>query len=127
SAIYSAGSGSGYDHFSNYWCDLLAQTFGTGEPNPARPFALLGTCLLPLSLVPLWYHLPVLFVAGSRWWLPARTAGVVAMLSATLVWTSLHDVILNVVAVFGFVALTGMLFGIDARRYRAVLVAAWVA
>lgn len=129
SSVYMTGMevGSGYDHFSNYWCDLLASTSSTGQPNPARPYALLGTCLLPLSLLPLWYNMPVLFVRGARRRAFVRACGVIAMLCGTLVCTSLHDVALNVLALFGFIALATTLFSIDQHRHRAVLVAAWSA
>jgi hypothetical protein len=129
SSVYSGAAdvGSGYNHFSNYWCDLLALTSSAGQPNHARPFALLGTCLLPLSLVPLWYNMPVLFVSGSRWGAPVRIAGAIAMLCATLVWTSLHDIALNVVAVFGFIALATTLLSLDPQRHRTVLLTAWLA
>jgi hypothetical protein len=127
SSVYSTGVGSGYNHLTNYWCDLLASTSGAGEPNQARPFALLGTCLLPLSLVPLWYTIPVLFVRGSRGAAAVRITGAMAMFCATLVWTSLHDAALNLVAVFGFIALATTLFSIDPQRHRLVLFTAWVA
>lgn|SRR5688572_2610560 len=129
SSVYSMGEGVGvpYDHLSNYWCDLMALTSTAGQPNHARPFALVGTCLLPLSLVPLWYTIPVLFVPGSRRGAWVQVTGAVAMLCATVVWTSLHDLALNVVAVFGFIALATTLLSIDQHRHRAVLHAAWAA
>jgi hypothetical protein len=127
SSLYPTGVGSGYNHLTNYWCDLLALTSSAGEPNQARPFALLGTCLLPLSLVPLWYTIPVLFVRGSRWAAAVRITGAVAMFCATLVWTSFHDAALNLVAVFGFIALATTLFSIDPQRHRLVLLTAWMA
>ncbi|HET9953836.1 MAG TPA: hypothetical protein VFQ61_05015 [Polyangiaceae bacterium] len=120
SSVYAGVSETGYGHLTNYWCDLLAATSPAGHGNPARPFAVLATFVLPLSLVPLWYHLPRLFAAGARACVAVQVTGCIAMVSATLVWTPMHDLAINVVAVFGFCALLMTLFNIDRRRHRAV-------
>ncbi len=122
SSVYAGVSQTGYAHLTNYWCDLLAATSPAGHGNPARPLAVLATFVLPLSLVPLWYHLPRLFAAEARAGVAVQVTGCTAMVGATLVWTPMHDLAINVVAVFGFCALLMTLFGIERRRYRAVSV-----
>lgn len=88
-----------------------------------RPWAQVATVLLPVSLVPLWWRVPVLFRAGftlGRWVAPA---GALAVLSLAGVGTSHHDAALNVGAVSGFTALALTITGIDRKRHRDVV--AW--
>ena len=41
----------GFSHLKNFWCDLLDSTSYSGSANPGRPYALIATILLPLSLI----------------------------------------------------------------------------
>lgn len=124
SAIPGPGEALGYSHLFNYWCDLLVTTAPSGEPNPARPLALIATSLLPLSLIPLWLGVPALFRHAAPWGRLVQGCGALAMLSAALVWTSHHDLALHGAAGFGVVALIVTLLAIDARRYRPSILAA---
>lgn len=116
-----ANPGAGYPHLQSYWCDLLRAVAPSGEVNPGRPLALLATWILPLSLVPFWLALPTLFQAHSRFGLLVQVTGCVAMFGATLIWTPLHDQVLNLVAVCGFTAWLGTLLCVDRTRHRALI------
>jgi hypothetical protein len=95
----------GYGHVSNYWCDLLDSSSYSGEPNRGRPFAVIGTVVLPLFLIPIWARVPVLFRAESRWRHLVQIAGAGSMVFSTLIFTSAHDLAINVASILGFLAL----------------------
>lgn len=122
-----ADASAGYPHLHSYWCDLLRAVSPSGQPNPGRPLALLATLILPLSLVPFWLSVPRLFESSSRAGLLVRVSGCAAMVGATLVWTPLHDHVLNVVAACGFTAWTATLLGVDRERHGALVWGAAVA
>jgi hypothetical protein len=94
----------GWSHLSNYWCDLLDRFSYSGAINPGRPFAILATVVLPLSLIPLWLQVPLLFGTGSISCWIVRIAGSTSMAFSTLVFTQLHDVIIHFASTFGFIA-----------------------
>lgn len=94
----------GYSHMSNYWCDLLDEVSYSGDINRGRPFAMLATIILPLSLVPLWLQVPLLFHGGSLSRRIVRVAGPASMVLSTLVFTSMHDLVINLASIIGFVA-----------------------
>lgn len=130
-ALYPSGGFAnpdlGYPHLQSYWCDLLHAFAPTGEANPGRPLALLATWILPLSLIPFWLAVPTLFHPRSRFGLLAQVSGCVAMFGATLVWTSLHDQVLNLVAVCGFTAWLTTVLSVDRARHRTLVWGAVVA
>lgn len=113
----SEWDGTGYDHVRQYWCDLLRETSPSGAVNAGRDYALVATCLLPLSLVPLWFKVPAL-LNPERW--PVRLvplAGTLAMSSLALVGTGAHDQVLHVGALMGSCAMAVVLTSLDASRH----------
>lgn len=117
----------GYDHFSQYWCELTREMSPRGHVNLGRDYAQVATWLLPVSLVPLWFKVPAL-MSGCGW----RTRivpslGTVAMASLALVGTGLHDQALHLGAVLGTCAMGAVLTSIDGSRHRLVASAAWLA
>lgn len=126
-ALYPGGNRfdhrvQGFSHLANYWCDLLEQVAFSGSTNPGRPFAILATVLLPLSLVPFWIQVPVLFRPSSVLQPLVRIAGPAAMMFSILVFSARHDLAINIASVFGFIALTSTLLGLVSMR-RAALAA----
>jgi hypothetical protein len=94
----------GYGHLSNYWCDLLDRVSYSGLPNPGYPFALIGTVVLPLSLISFWVRLPHLFRATVISGRIVAIAGPLAMLAATLIFTAWHDLTIRIAVGLGFSA-----------------------
>ncbi len=94
----------GYDHLSNYWCDLLVHDTYGGRMNASQPVAILATVVLPLALVSFWLQVTVLFRAPSaaNWIVPV--SGTASMIFASLIFTQLHDLMINVAFTLGFVA-----------------------
>jgi len=108
-SMYPGGTQSnhgthGYSHLSNYWCDLLDGTAYSGDVNRGRPFAVLATIILPLSLVPLWLQVPVLLRDRAKSGRFVQVVGSTAMVVSTAIFSSLHDIVINVAAVLGFTA-----------------------
>jgi hypothetical protein len=98
----------------------------SGKPNPARPFAVAATVLLPLSLVPFCWRLALIpqgaasrrFVAG---------AGSLSMLLAALIFTRFHDLLINIAAPLGGVAFAVALQSLLRAGHRGLVLLALVA
>ena len=110
----------GYSHMSNYWCDLLDQVSYSGDVNAGRPFAVLATIVLPLSLIPLWIRAPLLFPEESSSRRIVRVTGPAAMVLSALVFTSLHDLVINVASVLGFICFVATTLGLARSRRLAL-------
>jgi len=115
----------GYAHFSNYWCDLLDAVSYSGSPNPGRPYALVATVALPLTLIPFCFRLARLARGRERWFI--RGAGSLAMLLATLIFTRLHDLAINLAGPLGFCAFALALRGLLRKGFRRLLLLAGAA
>jgi hypothetical protein len=111
----------GYSHLSNYWCDLLDHVSYSGAINAGRPFAVLATIIWPLSLVPLWLQVPMLFRHGPalRWLV--RITGPASMLVWALVFTHFHDLVINVASILGFIAIVATILGLVGTKNRALV------
>jgi hypothetical protein len=116
----------GYSHTSNYWCDLLDRVSRSGEPNPGRPFAVAATILLPLSLVPSWLQAPLLLRVGPVSRRIMQIAGTASMLLAALVFTPMHDLVINIGAVVGAITFVALAVGLARARRTALFGAALV-
>jgi len=106
----------GYSHISNYWCDLLDNVSYSGRINRGRPFAILATIILPISLVPLWFQIQLLFCDGciARW--VVRIAGPASMMFSTLVFMPVHDLVINLASILGLVAFAATMQGLVGMR-----------
>lgn len=111
----------GYSHLSNYWCDLLDRVSYSGDINRGRPFAVLATIILPLSLIPLWLQVSVLFRDGSGLHRLVQVTGSASMVFSTLVFTSVHDFAINVSSILGFVAVVATMLSLSGKKRRAAL------
>jgi hypothetical protein len=129
-SLYPGGTRSdrttvGYAHLSNYWCDLLDAVSYSGKANPGRPYAVVATVALPLTLIPFCFRLARLARGGERWVIGA--AGSLAMLLATLIFTPLHDLAINLAAPLGFCAFVLGLRGLTRAGHRRLVLLAGVA
>ncbi|MBK7587466.1 MAG: hypothetical protein IPI22_03615 [Bacteroidetes bacterium] len=101
----------GFDWLNKYWCDLTGQLAKNGEINSARPIALIAMLILCSSLWVFWYYLPRLFSA-NKFNSIIRYTGITSMTVAIFLFTSLHDVVINIAGTFGIAALTGVFIGL---------------
>lgn len=130
-ALYPGGTAlnegvDGYSFWANYWCDLLDTVSYSGGINHGRPFALLATVLLPLSLVPLWLQLPRLFPERSLGRRIVRLAGPASMFLATLVFTPFHDQVVNLAALLGLAAFTSTIVSLAKEQRSSLVKLAWL-
>jgi hypothetical protein len=102
----------GFSWTQNYWCNLLNENAINGLPNAARPVALTAMTFLCLALSLFWYYFPVQVGFKKRERLIIQLSGCLAMLFGSFLFTSLHDIIINVATLFGLVALTGTFIGL---------------
>ena len=108
--FYSGGSHSdkfsvGFDWLNNYWCDLIGELAMNGQPNKARPIALFAMSVLSFALSIFWWILPRLFEEKKFFFL-IRYIGVTSLVILLFLFTSYHDLIINISGTLGIVALT---------------------
>lgn len=103
---------SGFNIYTNYWCDLLSNTAKNGQPNPGQSVAFTAMALLCLTLAYFWYVTPVAFAFPKRTQRLLQIAGVLSMSIAPFIFTAYHDAVINVAGVFGSVAMLGTLVGV---------------
>lgn len=101
----------GFDWLNNYWCDLIGLLAKNGEINLARPIALMAMLILCSSLLVFWYYVPRLF-SESKFNSIIRYTGMSSMTVVFFLFTSLHDVVINIAGAFGITALTGVFIGL---------------
>jgi hypothetical protein len=105
-------STKGFSWTHNYWCNLLNETAINGQPNAARPIALMALAVLCLALAVFWYLFPIQAGLEKKQTRAIQMAGVTAMSIALFLFTSFHDIIINVATLFGLVALGGTFVGL---------------
>lgn len=112
----------GFSWINNYWCNLLNEVAINGRRNPAKPVAMAGMVVLGLSLSYFWWLFPKHLAAGRRAKPVIRISGVAAMTSALFLFSSdHHDLVTNLAAMFGLVALTGTLYGLYNNQWYGLL------
>jgi hypothetical protein len=102
-----AATGFSWQH--NYWCELMATDSQNGKPNSARPIAILAMVVLAISLSIFWYTIPRLFTYKRTGSHIIRYLGVGSMLVLPLLLTGFHDTVINIAALFGCIAIVGLL------------------
>ena len=107
----------GFSWTQNYWCNLLNENAINGQHNAARPIALTAMSALCLTLMFFWYIFPLLvdFKKSSR--LAIQISGFIAMTIGMFLFTSLHDIVINIATLFGLVAITGTFAGLKKLKW----------
>lgn len=97
----------GFSWADNYWCNLLNDYAINGQPNPSKPIAIAGMCVLCLSLSYFWLMFPNHVNIGKYTRLLIQISGVLSMAIAIFLFTSIeHDFITNLASIFGLIATT---------------------
>lgn len=100
-----------FSWFNNYWCDLLSEQAKNGEPNTARPVAIVSWLILCFSLSVFWYFLPHLFSIKVARKKIIQVCGIASMLISVFLFTQLHDVVIHVAGALGFIAFAATFTG----------------
>ncbi|MEP6676598.1 MAG: hypothetical protein ABJA78_15660 [Ferruginibacter sp.] len=112
----------GFSWADNYWCNLLNEKAINGENNMARPIAITAALILSVSLSVFWFSFPVYIPFKKTGRLIIQVSGILSMTLLIFLFTSLHDVIINVAGAFGLVAMTGVFIGLYRIKANALLV-----
>lgn len=113
----------GFSWVNNYWCNLLNEKAINGQPNSARPVALLAMIVLSVTFSAFW----LLFAANSRIGKMLRyiigVSGVLSMVIGFFLFTATdHDMVTNLASAFGLVAVIGTLAGLYTMKCRGLFV-----
>jgi hypothetical protein len=84
-ALYPGGNWAdhaarGHVFFCNFFCDLVTDVAGNGEPNPGAPFATTGMLLIFAALLPFWLLVPRLLPGRPRLGTVVRVLGVLSVI-----------------------------------------------
>jgi hypothetical protein len=114
SMLYPGGSQAdlysvGYDWLHNYWCNLMNDQAMNGQPNPAKPFAVVAMVILCLSLLVFFIQFATFFVQSSIWKSLIIWCGSLSMFLAIFMFTSYHDVMTTLSSVFGLFVVVGII------------------
>lgn len=105
-----------FSWLNNYWCDLLSEKSKNGLDNTSRPVAVVSWLVLCFSLAVFWYFLPVLFSISAAAKNLIRFSGIIAMVIAAFLFTSLHDAVIHSAGFFGLIAFIGTFTGLYKTR-----------
>ena len=107
----------GFSWMQNYWCNLLNENAINGLHNPARPIALSAMIILCFTLITFWYIFPrqIQFKKSGKFVIQA--SGIVSMAIGMFLFTSLHNVVINIATLFGIVALLGTFIGLKKLKW----------
>jgi len=113
--LYTGGSqadinSTGFSWFHNYWCDLIWPTNHRDEPNPAAYSAIPAMIILCLGLVFLFYQFPKYYHTDPSTTMLIRIFGTGSMICASLLFTPLHDIMIPLASLCGFVALVAIFY-----------------
>jgi hypothetical protein len=107
----------GFSRTDNYWCNLLNENAMNGEHNSAKPLALISMFILCLTLATFWYIFPqqIDFRKNNR--LAIQISGIVSMAIGLLLFTDLHDGIINITGLCAAIAIVGTFVGLHKLRW----------
>jgi hypothetical protein len=100
-----SATGSGFRWAHHYWCNLLAERSLSGVPNAARPLAIAGMGVLVASIGSFWFiysgNTPLRAIPRRV----IRISGTASMVAVIFLSSAYHDMVINISASLGLVAL----------------------
>jgi len=105
---YSAG----FSWINNYWCNLLNENAINGMANTARPVALAAMGVLSISLVLFWVIFPFHAGFNKAGRKVIQVAGILSMMTGMFLFTSYHDMVVNVATAAGLIPVIGTFAGL---------------
>ena len=120
--LYPGGSqadknGVGFSWTHNYWCNLLNEQAINGQVNPARPVAMIAMFVLCVTLAMFWFLFARIINFSAKASFTLSFSGFVSMSVAMFLFTSYHDMVINVAGFFGLIALTGTFVGLYKNKW----------
>lgn len=126
-ALYPGGNNAdehapGFSWLHNYWCNLQGTYAINGAVNTARPVALTAMFVLCVSLALFWFHFAhVAGLTGRRKKL-MRFSGVACVSAALFIFTSYHDMLINMTGVLGCIAIVETFLGLRRMKWDKLFV-----
>ena len=116
-AYYPGGSevdrqAIGFSWFHNYWCDLLENRAGNGDPNQAKPIAIAAMIVLSMGILFFWYFIPRLFPIQPFLKRLMQVTGILSMIILAFLQDENHDPIINSSVILGASAMLLCLYGL---------------
>lgn len=108
----------GFSWTQNYWCNLLNEEAINGQHNPARPIAMTAMVVLCVSMVIFWYLFPLQVRFGKSRRSIMQLSGFGAMTTSFFLFTSFHDIVIDVATILGLIAFGGTLAGLKKLQWK---------
>ena len=115
--LYPGGSqadlnSKGFDWINNYWCTMLDLKAMNGQPNPARPFSILGMIILWASLLKFFLMFSTILSTNQIWKRLIQISGTISIIFASLLFTKLHDFVTTASSIFRIFTIIGTILGV---------------
>ncbi len=109
----------GFSWINNYWCNLLNEKAINGQPNSARPVALLATIALSITFSAFWLLFAGRSNTGKVLKFVIGASGILSMVAGFFLFTATdHDLVTNLASAFGLVAVIGTLIGLYTMKWQ---------
>lgn len=109
----------GFSWINNYWCNLLNEKAINGQPNSARPVALLATIVLSITFSAFWLLFAGRSNTGKVLKFVIGASGILSMVAGFFLFTATdHDLVTNLASAFGLVAVIGTLIGLYTMKWQ---------
>jgi len=109
---------AGFSWINNYWCNLLNENAINGQANHARPIALLASGVLALSLVIFWINFSIYSGFNKLARTVIQASGIMSMALAIFLFSSYHDMVVNLATVAGLIPLTATFIGLFRLQWK---------
>lgn len=114
---------TGFNFFKDYWCDLYKNETPTGIINPASFYAKLATVIGAVSLIFFWLAVPPYFIRSKPLKVISLLFGVAALVSAALLFSSFHDIVIPLGSALGLIAIFILLYSL--RKWKLLYSLGW--
>lgn len=111
---------AGFSWINNYWCNLLNENAINGQANHARPIALLASGVLAFSLVIFWIIFSVYSGFSDVARMIIQACGIISMALVMFLFSSHHDMVVNLATATGMVPLTATFIGLYRLKWKSL-------
>lgn len=108
---------NGFSIVNNYWCDLLGNNAVNGKTNTAKPYAIAGWFIVCIGMITFWFAIPAFLLLEKMYKKVIQLTGILTMLIAMLLFTHLHDFVINAAGICGVIALMGLFAGLYKNKW----------
>ena len=121
--LYPGGSQAGntsrgFSWLHNYWCNLLNVHAMNGAHNTARPVAITGLIILSVSLATFWYQFSRVIKFSKTSQLLMQVSGIISMFAVLFLFTSYHNIVINITVLLASFALAGTFTGLYKLKWQ---------